>query len=341
MVHHISESSFVVDLKSTQSVDPILMDLNESVLNKSVEAFSQRGDGVLRYQVRLCVPDVGATKMYHDLREVYWWNCMKKDITGFMAKCTKFQQVKAEHQRPGVDRMTKSAHFFPVKTSFTMEDYYAKLYINEIRKLHGVPSSIISDRGTQFTSYFGKAFQKGLGTNVKLKRLKTSQSRQKSYADLIKRDLYFEIGDWVYLKISPMKCVMRFGKKGKLRPRYMGLYQILKHIGKGAYELDLANKLAPVHPVFHVAILKRCIGDPVSIIPLEGLGVNESLSYEEVPLEGWFELSAFTLIGPELVYEAMDKVQLILEMFKTTQSGKKSFTDFSRRELEFNVYDWV
>ncbi|KAK4713515.1 hypothetical protein R3W88_019422 [Solanum pinnatisectum] len=78
---------------------------------------------------------------------------------------------------------------------------------------------------------------------------------------------------------------MRFGKKGKLSPRYVGPYQILKDIGKGAYELDLPNELALVHPIFHVSMLKKCIGDPVSIIPIEGLGVDESLSYEDVPVD--------------------------------------------------------
>ncbi|KAK4716358.1 hypothetical protein R3W88_014696 [Solanum pinnatisectum] len=82
-----------------------------------------------------------------------------------------------------------------------------------------------------------------------------------------------------------MKGVMRFGKKGKLSARFVGPYQILKRIGKVAYELDLPNELAPVHPIFHVSMLKKFIGDPVSIIPLEGLGVDESLSYEEVPVE--------------------------------------------------------
>ncbi|WMV18827.1 hypothetical protein MTR67_012212 [Solanum verrucosum] len=113
-------------------------------------------------------------------------------------------------------------------------------------------------------------------------RLRTAQSRQKSYADMRRRDLEFEVNDWVYLKISPMKGVMRFGKKGKLSPRYVGPNQILKHIGKVAYELDLPNGLAPVHPVFHVSMLKKCIGDPLSIISLEILEVDESLSYEEI-----------------------------------------------------------
>ncbi|KAK4737909.1 hypothetical protein R3W88_001606 [Solanum pinnatisectum] len=82
-----------------------------------------------------------------------------------------------------------------------------------------------------------------------------------------------------------MKGVMRFGKKGKLSPRYVGPYEILKSVGNVAYELNLPNELVPVHPVFHVSMLKKCIGDPVSILPLEGLGVNENLSYEEVPIE--------------------------------------------------------
>ncbi|WMV45797.1 hypothetical protein MTR67_039182 [Solanum verrucosum] len=116
-------------------------------------------------------------------------------------------------------------------------------------------------------------------------RLKMAHSRQKSYADNKKRDLEFEVGDWVYLKISPLKEVMRFGKKEKLSPQNVGPYEILKRVRNVAYELKLPIELAPVQPVFHISMLKKCIGDPVSILPLEGLGVNENLSYEEVPVE--------------------------------------------------------
>ncbi|WMV24572.1 hypothetical protein MTR67_017957 [Solanum verrucosum] len=73
-------------------------------------------------------------------------------------------------------------------------------------------------------------------------RLRMTQIQQKSYADNRRRDLEFEVGDWVYLKISPMKGVMRFGKKGKLSPRFVGPYQVLKRIGKLSYELDLPNE---------------------------------------------------------------------------------------------------
>ncbi|WMV58865.1 hypothetical protein MTR67_052250 [Solanum verrucosum] len=245
--------------------------------------------------------------------------------------------------------MTKSAHFLPIKVYYSAEDY-AKLYLREVVRLHGVPLSIISDRGTQFTSHFWKAFQNGLGTKVKIRtafhpqmdgqvertiqtlqdmlracvidfkgnwnghlpliefaynnsyhssiamapfealygrrcrspvcwfkvgefsvlgpevvyeaikkvrfirdRLKIAQSRQKSYADNRKRDLEFEVGDWVYLKISPMKGVMRFGENGKLSPRYVGPYEILKRVGNVAYELNLPNELALVHPILDKA----------------------------------------------------------------------------------------
>ncbi|WMV58190.1 hypothetical protein MTR67_051575 [Solanum verrucosum] len=82
-----------------------------------------------------------------------------------------------------------------------------------------------------------------------------------------------------------MKGVMRFGKKGKLSPWYLGPYQILRRIGIVAYELDLPNELAIVHTVFHVTMLKKCDGDPTPLLSLEGLRVNESFPYEEVSIE--------------------------------------------------------
>ncbi|WMV55247.1 hypothetical protein MTR67_048632 [Solanum verrucosum] len=104
------------------------------------------------------------------------------------------------------------------------------------------------------------------------------------YHSYLRRDLVFDVNDWVYLKISPMKGVMRFGKKGNLSPRYVGQYQILRRIGKVAYELESPNELASVHPVFHVSLLKKCDGDPTTIVLLGDLGVKENL-YKVVPIE--------------------------------------------------------
>ncbi|WMV50627.1 hypothetical protein MTR67_044012 [Solanum verrucosum] len=82
-----------------------------------------------------------------------------------------------------------------------------------------------------------------------------------------------------------MKGVMRFGKKGKISPRYVGPYRILKMIGKVGYELELPAYLAAVHPVFHISLLKKCLGDPTSIVPLETVAIKDSLSDEDVPVE--------------------------------------------------------
>ena len=114
--------------------------------------------------------------------------------------------------------------------------------------------------------------------------LKTAQSRQKSYADVRRRDLEFQVNDWVFLKVSPMKGVMRFGRKGKLSPRYVGPYKVIRRVGRVTYEVELPQELAAVHPVFHVSMLRKCLGDPTQAIPIEGIELSEELSFEEVPV---------------------------------------------------------
>ena len=111
-------------------------------------------------------------------------------------------------------------------------------------------------------------------------RLQMACSRQKSYANHRSKNLEFEEGDTMYLKISPMKGVVRFGKKGKLSHRYVGPYDILQSVGKVSYELKLPSELASIHPVFQVSRLKKCIGDIESFLPIEGPGVKDNLFYE-------------------------------------------------------------
>ncbi|XP_027767761.1 uncharacterized protein LOC114074039 [Solanum pennellii] len=82
-----------------------------------------------------------------------------------------------------------------------------------------------------------------------------------------------------------MKGMMKFGKNGKLSLGYVGPYEILNRLGSVAYELKLPNEVSVIHPIFHVSMLKKCIGDLVLILPLEGLGVKQDLSDEEVPVE--------------------------------------------------------
>jgi len=115
--------------------------------------------------------------------------------------------------------------------------------------------------------------------------LRVAQTRQKSYADNRRRDLVFEEGDYVYLKVSPMRSVKRFNMKGKLAPRYVGPFKVLKRCGEVAYQLELPENLSSVHDVFHVSQLKKCLRVPEEQIPLEELAVKDDLTYEEFPIK--------------------------------------------------------
>ena len=123
--------------------------------------------------------------------------------------------------------------------------------------------------------------------NVKVirDRLKIAQDRQKSYADNRMRDLEFQVGDQVFMRISPWKGVLRFGKKGKLSPRYMGPYEIVERIGKVAYRLRLPPELARIHDVFHVSMLQKYIADPSHVLRDQLVELKEDSTYEERPVQ--------------------------------------------------------
>ncbi|XP_069144506.1 uncharacterized protein [Solanum lycopersicum] len=140
-----------------------------------------------------------------------------------------------------------------VKMTYNAEKL-VELYISEIVRLHRVPLFIISDR---------------------------AQSRKKDYADQKARDLDFMEGEQVLLKVTPMKGVMRFGKRSKISPRNIGAFEVLKRVGKVAYELALSPRLSGVHPVFHVSMLKKYHGDGNYIIRWDSVLLDENLSYEE------------------------------------------------------------
>ena len=370
----------------------------------------------------------GSDKMYLDLKKQYWWPNMKAEIATFVGKCLTCAKVKVEHQKPSgllqqpeipewkwemitmdfitklpkcssgydtiwviVDRLTKSAHFIPIKESYKMERL-ARIYIQEVVRLHGVPVSIISDRDSRFTSRFWQSLQKALGTQLDMstayhpqtdgqsertiqtledmlracvidfgkswdahlpliefsynnsyhtsiraapfealygrkcrsplcwaevgdtqlaksrvpdsaltgpeiirettekiiqirERLKASRDRQKSYADNRRKPLEFQVGDRVLLKVSPWKGTVRFGKRGKLNPRYIGPFEIIARVGPVAYKLHLPHELSNIHPVFHVSNLKKCLSDETLVIPLDEIEIDENLNFVEEPIE--------------------------------------------------------
>ncbi|KAM0046481.1 putative nucleotidyltransferase, Ribonuclease H [Helianthus debilis subsp. tardiflorus] len=116
-------------------------------------------------------------------------------------------------------------------------------------------------------------------------RMAAARDRQKAYADKRKRPLEFQVGDRVLLKVSPWKGVVRFGKRGKLNPRYVGPFEIIERIGPVAYKLNLPAELGAVHNVFHVSNLKKCLSDENLIITFKELTIDERLQFVEEPVE--------------------------------------------------------
>nr|GFA01474.1 putative reverse transcriptase domain-containing protein [Tanacetum cinerariifolium] len=108
-------------------------------------------------------------------------------------------------------------------------------------------------------------------------RIQAAQDRKKSYADLKRKPMDFEIRDRVMLKVSPWKGVVRFGKRGKLNPRYVRPFKVLAKVRKVAYRLELSQELSRVHHTFHVSNMKKCYAGEPLVMPLEGIHVDDKL----------------------------------------------------------------
>ncbi|XP_070043041.1 uncharacterized protein [Nicotiana tomentosiformis] len=181
----VSPPSLYYRIRERQYDDPHLLVLQDMVRRGDARYVTIGKDGVMRMQGRICVPNVdgirelnleevhssrysihpGAANMYQVLIQHYWWRRMKKDIVGFVAKCLNCQQVKYEHHRPG--GLLQRLEMPELLTTYSSERL-AEIYIRKIVRLHGIPVSINSHRGTQFTSRFWRAVQQELGTRVEL-----------------------------------------------------------------------------------------------------------------------------------------------------------------------------
>nr|GEX84146.1 hypothetical protein [Tanacetum cinerariifolium] len=255
-----------------------------------------------------------ADKMYYDLRDRYWWMGMKKDIAVVaMDFVTKLPRTSSGHDTIWVivDYLTKSGHFLPMREDFKM-DRLARLYLNEIVARHGVPISIIFDRDSCFTSRFWKSMQEELGIRLDMStlrptvrvregqlirpelvqettkkisqikhRLKATRDRQKGYADKRRKPLEFSVGNYVLLKVSPWKGMVRFRKKRKLAPRFVGPFEITEPIGLVAYRFRFLEELNGVHDTFYVSNFKKCLAYPTLQVPLDEIQVDAKLNFVE------------------------------------------------------------
>ncbi|GJU85351.1 putative reverse transcriptase domain-containing protein [Tanacetum coccineum] len=145
-----------------------------------------------------------------------------------------------------------------------------RLYIKEIISQHEVPISIISDRDGHLTSRFWQSMQNALGTQLDMSTAYHPETDEKNR---------------VMMKVSPRKGVIRFRKRGKLNPRYIGPFKILKRVSPVAYKLELLEELSNVHSTFHVSNLKKCLSDKSLVIPMKELRLDDSLNFVEEPTE--------------------------------------------------------
>ncbi|XP_075515830.1 uncharacterized protein LOC142550638 [Primulina tabacum] len=260
---------------------------NKSDLTE-VSEFGLNRDGLLTFRGRICVPmgndnrkDVliedhtlpylvhpSNTKMYQDLRRLYWWPDM-------LRACTIDFTGSWDSKLPLVEFTYNNSY----QSSIGMVPYEAlyrrkcrsPLYWEEVGE-----RKILGPELVQQTADVVALIQE---------RMKTAQSRQKSYADVRRRPFTFEVGDHVFIKIAPLKGVMRFGKKGKLSPRYIGPFEILDKIGDQAYRLAMPPDLDRMHNVFHVSMLRKYLPNPSHILRYESLDLLPNLNYEEVPVQ--------------------------------------------------------
>ncbi|GJW70315.1 putative reverse transcriptase domain-containing protein [Tanacetum coccineum] len=223
----------------------------------------------------------GSDKMYQDMKKLYWWPNMKANIATYVSKCLTCAKVKAEHQRPSG---LLSAIFVPMRETDPMEKL-ARMYLKDVVMRHGIPVSIICDHDP-------------------------------SYADLKRKPMEFQVGDKVMIKVSPWKGVVRYGKRGKLNPRYVRPFKVLEQVGSIAYKLELPQELSRIHYMFHVSNLKRCYADEPLVDPLDGLHFDDKLYFVEEPIEimdrkvKWLKRSRIPIIkvqwnsrrGPEFTW---------------------------------------
>ncbi|XP_076915427.1 uncharacterized protein LOC143574773 [Bidens hawaiensis] len=232
--------------------------------------------------------NLGSTKMYRDLRQNFWWSGMKEDVARYI-------DGQSERTIHTLEDMLRACE---LEWTGNWDEYLCLVefaYNNFWQASVGMaPFELLYGRKCQAPTCWEEIGEKIIEgpelvqiTNEKVtiarEKLKEAQSRQKSYADQHRRALEFQVGDHVFLKVSPCRGVRRFGIKGKLSPRYIGPFEILERIGEVSYRLALPPQLSHVHNVFHVSLLRGYNYHLLQIISYPLHRIHEDLSYVEEP----------------------------------------------------------
>jgi hypothetical protein len=344
------ESTLEEEIRKGQESDEKIKEIKTLIGLGKAPDFTEDEQGTVWFKKRICVPEIehlrqlilreahdlaysihpGSTKMYQDLKEKYWWYGLKRDVATHVALCDVCQRVKAEHQRPAgllqplkvpewkweeismdfivglprtrdgydsiwviVDRLTKVAHFIPVKTTYSGAQL-AELYMSRIVCLHGVPKKIVSDRGTQFTSRFWKRLHESMDTKLNFSSAYHPQTDgQTERTNQVLEDML-------------RACALKHGRSwDKSLPYAEFSYN-------NSYQASL--KMAPFEALYG----RKC----------------------RTPLY-WNQTEESQVFGPKILQEAEKQVQIIRENLKVAQSRQKSYADNRRRELMFEVGDFV
>ncbi|GKE04877.1 putative reverse transcriptase domain-containing protein [Tanacetum coccineum] len=303
---------------------------NENLYGMIEKKFQKRPDGTLCFEGRSWIPlyggvrdlimheshkskysiPPGSDKMYHNLKELYWWPNMKADIATYISKCLTCSKVKAECQKPsGLLQQPEipiwkweriMMDFKAFGTQLDMSTAYHPQTDGQsertIQTLEDMLRACIIDFGKSWDNHLPEVgdvqltgpeiVQQTTKKIVQIRnRLQAARDRQKSYADTRRKPLEFQVRDRVMLKVSPWKGIIHFGKRRKLSPRYIRTFKILARIGLVAYKLELPQELSGIHNTFHVSNLKKCLSDENLVIPLDEIKLDDKLHFIEEPVE--------------------------------------------------------